>query len=466
MQTFVRFFRWLFSARILKRLFIAFFSVFTLITVAWQFKNWRGRTKWETWKAEWEAKGEKFDIASVIPPEVPDHQNFAQSQFFAPLFDYDAESPEFNQARDRFDIKTPSSLRYNWRKGERRDVVVWESAFYESDLTKLADDMKRPHCRFNIRYEDGFEAVLPHLTTMRNAGSLFSLSSAQRLSKGDTAGALQDTLNGIRLGEQLRTEPFLISQLVRIAILQINFQTFWEGQVNHQWSAEQLTTFQETFQSIDLLAGFESAIKAERNMINHWFVSVAQGGAQTQGLVGELNSSLGFYSTFFFYGNQYQINRILTEKILSGIDVSNHRLNVHQFKKMEEEILDLKRSFLPFRYAIALMFLPALDKVALKVSETQVALDQAAIVAALERYRLVNGGYPGNLAALKPEFMTKVPGDLFHDHGLVYRIDEDGSFTLYSTGYNGTDDDGEFFIKGESIDFAKGDWPWPSAAEE
>ena len=112
------------------------------------------------------------------------------------------------------------------------------------------------------------------------------------------------------------------------------------------------------------------------------------------------------------------------------------------------------------------MFLPALDKVALKVSETQVALDQAAIVAALERYRLVNGGYPENLAALKPEFMAKVPGDLFHDHGLVYRIDEDDSFTLYSTGYNGTDDDGEFFIKGESIDFAKGDWPWPSAAEE
>ncbi|MBT5619542.1 MAG: hypothetical protein HOJ65_02130, partial [Verrucomicrobia bacterium] len=47
----------------MKRLFIAFFSVFGLITIAWQFENWRGRTKWETWKAEWEAKGEKFDLA-------------------------------------------------------------------------------------------------------------------------------------------------------------------------------------------------------------------------------------------------------------------------------------------------------------------------------------------------------------------------------------------------------------------
>ena len=463
---FTRFFKWLISGRIQKRIWVSIGIFILLAALVAQSLKWAGRSEWENWKAKWEAKGDKFDIASVIPPKVPDHQNFAKSQFFAPLFDHDVDSPTFNEARDRFDIKTASSLRYAWRKGKHRDFVVWESAFYESDLAKLADDLKRPHCRFNIRYEDGFAAVLPHLSTMKNAATLFALSSAQRLSKGDTTGAWQDTLNGIRLGEQLRTEPFLISQLVRIAILEINFQTYWEGQVNRQWSAEQLTAFQETFQSIDLLAGMESAIRAERNMINHWFTSVAQEGIQTQGLVDELNSSLGFFPAFFFYGNQYQINRILTEIILPGIDVSNHRLNVHQFKKMEEEMLDLKSSFLPFRHAIALMMLPGLDKYALKVSQTQAALDQSAIVAALERYRLAEGSYPEKLAALMPKFIAKIPGDLFHDQGLVYRINEDNSFTLYSTGYNGTDDNGEFFIGGESIDFAKGDWPWPQKVAE
>ena len=462
---FTRFFKWLISGRIQKRIWVSIGIFVLLFALAAQSLKWAARSEWENWKAKWEAKGEKFDIASVVPPKVPDDQNFAKSQFFAPLFDHDADSPKFNEARDRFDIKTASSLRYAWRKGKHRDFVVWESAFYESDLAKLADDLKRPHCRFNIRYEDGFAAVLPHLSTMKKAATLFALSSAQRLSKGDTTGAWQDTLNGIRLGEQLRTEPFLISQLVRIAILEINFQTFWEGQVNHQWSAEQLTVFQETFQSIDLLAGMESAIRAERNMINHWLPSVAQGGTQAQGF-DELNSSLDYFPAFFFYSNQYQINRILTEIILSGIDVSNHRLNVHQFKKMEEEILDLKSSFLPFRHAIALMMLPGLDKYALKVSQTQAALDQSAIVAALERYRLAKGSYPEKLTALRPKFIAKIPGDLFHEQGLVYRINEDNSFTLYSTGYNGTDDSGEFFIRGESIDFAKGDWPWPQKVAE
>jgi len=462
---FTRFFKWLISGRIQKRIWVSIGIFILLAALVEQSLKRAGRSRWENWKAKWEVKGEKFDIASVIPPKVPDHQNFAKSQFFAPLFDHDADSPKFNEARDRFDIKTASSLRYAWRKGKHRDFVVWESAFYESDLAKLADDLKRPHCRFNIRYEDGFAAVLPHLSTMKNAATLFALSSAQRLSKGDTTGAWQDTLNGIRLGEQLRTEPFLISQLVRIAILEINFQTYWEGQVNHQWSAEQLTAFQETFQSIDLLAGMESAIRAERNMINHWFTSVAQGGTQAQGF-DELNLSLDYVPAFIFYNNQYQINRILTEIILPGIDVSNHRLNVHQFKKMEEEMLDLKSSFLSFRHAIALMMLPGLDKYALKVSQTQAALDQSAIVAALERYRLAEGSYPEKLAALMPKFIAKIPGDLFHDQGLVYRINEDNSFTLYSTGYNGTDDSGEFFIGGESIDFAKGDWPWPQKVAE
>ena len=128
--------------------------------------------------------------------------------------------------------------------------------------------------------------------------------------------------------------------------------------------------------------------------------------------------------------------------------------------------MDLKGSLLPFRYSIALMLLPALDKVALKVGNTQVALDQAATVAALEKYRLTEGSYPEKLAALRPKFIAKIPGDLFHDQGLVYRVNEDDSFTLYSTGYNGTDDGGQFFIRDESIDYARGDWPWPSAVAE
>ncbi|MBT4226737.1 MAG: hypothetical protein HOD74_04125, partial [Verrucomicrobia bacterium] len=106
----------------MKRLFIAFFSVFGLITIAWQFENWRGRTKWETWKAEWEAKGEKFDLSSVVPPEVPDDENFANSVLFKPLFDVDSSGKPSDQAaldvaKDRFKLERSPRNSFGWRHG-------------------------------------------------------------------------------------------------------------------------------------------------------------------------------------------------------------------------------------------------------------------------------------------------------------------------------------------------------------
>jgi hypothetical protein len=48
-----------------------------LIAIFYAEENWRGKRAWEDFKREWEAKGEKFDWQSVVPPAVPDEQNFA-----------------------------------------------------------------------------------------------------------------------------------------------------------------------------------------------------------------------------------------------------------------------------------------------------------------------------------------------------------------------------------------------------
>jgi hypothetical protein len=103
------------------------------------------------------------------------------------------------------------------------------------------------------------------------------------------------------------------------------------------------------------------------------------------------------------------------------------------------------------------------------MSAGQAAIDQALIVTALESHRLAKGGYPASLAALSPDWLSAVPGDWFSDAGLVYRRNTDGTFTLYSIGYNETDDGGEYTFgksKRKTIQWEEGDWPWPSAAAE
>lgn len=500
MPTFARFFRWLFSARILKRLFIAFFSVFALITVAWQVENWRGRTKWETWKAEWEAKGEKFDLASVVPPEVPDDQNFAKSVLFEPLFDVDSnnkpsDQAAFDTAKDRFGLQRSPRNSFGWRHGQRRDLAAWEGEVlqlepppakgatpsdtvlaalepYAADMAALANDLRRPHGRFDIRYENGFTALIPHLTVMKQAAALFSLRASARLAKGDTEGALHDTVTAIRLAESFATEPLLISQLVRVAISQIALQPFWEGVVDHKWSAAHLAKLRDALQPINLMEGTARCFRGERNMINHWMDRLHGGGAgaaRELEMITDDSIPVGIgLPDGWIYQNQFHINRIVTENILAGIDLENRRLVAKQFKSLEEEVRMLKEGFVPY-HVLASMLLPAYDRMVIKMSAGQAAVDQALVVTALESHRLAKGGYPGSLAALSPEWLATVPGDWFSDAGLVYRRNTDGTFTLYSIGYNETDDGGEYtFGKGKrkTIQWEEGDWPWPSAAAE
>ena len=72
--------------------------------------------------------------------------------------------------------------------------------------------------------------------------------------------------------------------------------------------------------------------------------------------------------------------------------------------------------------------------------ETMRQMTRAAI--ALERHRLKHGRPPETLAKLVPEFLAEAPGDCMTGRPLLYRLSNDGSFTLYSTGDNGRDDDG------------------------
>ena len=69
-----RFFRWLFSWRIIKRCLVALACLAALIALFYVEEDWRGKRAWEKFKHEWEAKGEKFDFASLIPPPVSDDE--------------------------------------------------------------------------------------------------------------------------------------------------------------------------------------------------------------------------------------------------------------------------------------------------------------------------------------------------------------------------------------------------------
>jgi hypothetical protein len=95
-----------------------------------------------------------------------------------------------------------------------------------------------------------------------------------------------------------------------------------------------------------------------------------------------------------------------------------------------------------------------------KVARNQTLVDQALVACALERYWLAHGEYPETLAALTPEYIETVPHDIIGGQPLHYRRSPDGTFLLYSIGWNEKDDGGVAAPDNEAS--GNGDWVWPA----
>ncbi|HEX4350305.1 MAG TPA: hypothetical protein VH251_07950, partial [Verrucomicrobiae bacterium] len=73
--------------RLLRRGLIGLAVLVTLVAVLVTEENWRGKRDWEVYKREAEARGDRLDVASVIPPAVPDDQNFFCAPIVASAFE-------------------------------------------------------------------------------------------------------------------------------------------------------------------------------------------------------------------------------------------------------------------------------------------------------------------------------------------------------------------------------------------
>ena len=83
---FARFFRWLFSWRVMCRWLFALACVATLTGVLYAVENWRGKRAWEKCRRELEAQGAVLDWSALIPPPVPDEQNIFKAPKMAEWF--------------------------------------------------------------------------------------------------------------------------------------------------------------------------------------------------------------------------------------------------------------------------------------------------------------------------------------------------------------------------------------------
>ena len=508
----IAFLSWLFCWRNFRSFLFGLACLATLIALLYAEEDWRGKHAWEKFKREWEAKGEKFDRASVVPPAVPEEQNFALTPVVASSYETFLDKhghalwPRNTNVANRLEMavshnyESPSNGTGNWQKSTMSDLKVWQQYYrtlaaktnefpvssqpqspaadvllalskYDSTIEELRRSSQLPSSRFPLEYdkENPDDMLLPHLGALKGSTPVLRLRAIAELQNGQSDQALADIKLLLRLTDSIRTEPFLISHLVRIAMGNLTLQPIYEGLADHKWPDAQLVELDSELAKLDFIADYKLAMRGEMVLCQGGFFDyLRHHPGQLSNLSGNGDTAppapafapSRLIPSGWFYQNQLHCARMMVEFYLPVADANQGIISPAAARHANEVLFAETKTTTPYNI-IERMLLPTFGHIANKFAYAQSAADLARVAIALERYRLAHGEYPESLDVLAPQFIAKLPHDVINGQPLHYRRTSDGQFVLYSVGWNETDDGGEVGLtKNGNVDINTGDWVW------
>lgn len=467
----------------------------TAILLTTGIENWRGERAVSAFRQELRSRNEPTLLSDVVPAPVPDERNLAMIPLFKPLFEYDYEPATGGEIRFRdtnalarfraIRVDEPGLIfssfarkrderEQTWVNGGRVNLSTWQ-AYYRSftnlglpaqsqsasaDVLASLDRFKgpldevrtaaaaRPEMRFPVHYDEGFLAAVHHYGPLKSLVSVLRLRAVALLAENRTEEALPDIQLAFRLSDGIRGEPMLVSALVRFALDTAILQPVWEGCVDHKWSDAQLQTLQSILLQRDYIAEMRTTLRGERIMADGMFDSMVRrklnagmpAGADTT----EAESpDLGLHQ--FSRGMNrgwIQQNRVAYGRFMDSLTQDLGRFDNHAAMpsdRSRSEALIGKKSLFTI---LAAMLVPALERSDDKAFEMEARRRLAVVGLALERYRLADGEYPGDLTKLAPKWVPEaVLKDPMDGKLLRYSLRPAG-YHLYSVGLNHLDDGG------------------------
>ncbi len=501
--------RWLRPTLVCLGIWVALAAIF------YAEEDWRGQRDWNRYRQAAEARGESLDFHAYVPKPVPDAENFAATPIVKSWFRPGGSDPLTNDLYARAANNIPET-KIMWDKAPRHftDLVAWQLAFdalqkgeltpniptgrrrpvrpppnslpqlnqnFHTDKTDLpsralaapavleglkSDDAyftelraaaTRQYSRYPLFYdmEEPWKTWMPHQAKIEEVCNRQNLEACAELAAGQSDHALADVQLMLSLADSIKSDPFLISPLVRAALVGIAIQPVWEGLAEHRWSDTELQVLQARFLSYDLLADMQKPINEQRAVGILMVDSVKKEG------FGRLFPTGWWYQEKLNYGTLIDVRmKGVVDLASKTISPSISESNANEWTRQLSVVASGSRLEAILRHRlVALMLEPALGKFCKRIAMSQVAADQAAIACALERYRLAKGQFPEKLESLTPQYISRLPNDVITGQPYKYRRTDDGQFILYSVGWNEKDDGGVPGTHG-LYDDKEGDWVW------
>jgi hypothetical protein len=355
---------------------------------------------------------------------------------------------------------------------------------HEPTLALLEEALTWPQSQFPWKTEGQVPSavLLPHLGKMKGITALLCVRATARIEAGQSDAALRDVERAWRLCDSLEHEPFLISQLVQISIQAMTVGCIAHGTAMHRWEERHLQRLDELLRPASKLKNLQFAIRGEaalmaqqltmmerdRTLAANEVAKMAQMvGAEGERVVKNADSLNRFVAQRAPAGWYFQSLAREEAALLGHLSASFADAEQRRFFRQNPPTVPAKLwfdRFWPFKNVEG-SFL----KTAAKCARLQTNFDHARLAVALERHWLRHRAYPEKLDALVPEFLDRLPHDLFDGQPMRYRREGEQGFVLWSIGFDDKDDNaGPLHFAGNqggSVGEELGDlvWRYPQA---
>lgn len=404
-------------------------------------------------------------------PAIPDEENAA----VALMEIWGQDEPEFWAAfkageQDLPDRRTENynpALPYLGRDARRipRDVPLSPETLAAADefltenagrLEAVRTALRRPRFRFDIVFEAGPAALLPHLSRIKAEATAFQIAALAAAEHGDVRRSIQAIEDSVLCGHLLATEPTLISQLVRIACLNLALNSLEQLLSRQSVNAAELKQLRTLLESVNLkgaaakvlvydrpfsLASFDPQVMAQT------LSTPAPGDSAEEAADNAANLQRGV-SVLRATGYLTSDRRLMLETFKAAIALAEQETpaSLEQCEAVFDNADARARRFPP--KIISAMMLSVSQKTLDRFASIEARRRAALTAIAIEQFRLAhNGRLPEQLKALVTGYLTSIPEDPFDGKSLRFKSLAAG-FVVYSVGADREDNLGKEYTKG------------------
>lgn len=324
-------------------------------------------------------------------------------------------------------------------RAEKASLILQLLAPTDPSIERILELSVRPYGYLPIRYEDCFSTALPHLSPILRFSQLAGGKALAQVILGDSEKAAKIIEAELRIAGKMN-EPVVLMFLIRLNLLRYGvFPALDYGIGKHAWTSEQLHSFQSALEKENLIAVLERALCGERACVNQSSLLKLfelYGVEKSQSyLITIAEWIYQDYQKAFFIRWINQFIQICRDQ--SGEGINTNRLPTPVVADKNPDYLQRDQRIRAVEKLPVLLNHDSIGSVTLcKAAVGQTQINQTVIACALERYRIVRGSYPASLDALTPEYIGKLPTSPITGKPMNYSLKPDGTFLLWSPGWN------------------------------